>query len=408
MSFFSAIGMGLREIWANKLRSSLTLFCVLLGVASVVLTVGYMQGLTAGWKKGLAARGGVERITVHPADPPDAQEPYAMKSPGHRVSDATAILKNVPHVRYAIPKLEQRMRLRYGGERDGTEVEGSVRETQYVKDIAVERGRFISDLDNLYASNVVVLGSVVRNNLFARDEDPLGKHVRIDGTLYEIIGLLPEYRLMMRSYNMLRWKNDCAYVPINTLLKRVNASPETMGIDVIIDDPKNLADVTLGIRNTLRGIHRGIQDFELDTREEMAANIEETERYQVATGAAVSLITIVIGGIGIMNLMLASINERIREIGIRKAIGARRRDIFIQFSVESVVLCIIGGVIGVGVGLAAIAVLQDLIEKGNVPVFTQLGVIMGFSASVVIGVVSGVYPAVKASRLDPIEALRHE
>ncbi len=408
MSFFSAIGMGLREIWANKVRSSLTLFCVLLGVASVVLTVGYMQGLTAGRKKGLAARGGVERITVRLNAPPDEQEAFAMRSPGHRVSDAAEILKHVPQVRYAIPKLEQRMRLHYGSKRDGTEVEGCVRDSQFVKDLTVERGRFISDLDNLYASNVVVLGSRVRENLFARDEDPLGKYVRMGGTLYEVIGLLPEYRHMMRGYNMLYWKNDAAYVPINTLVERVNASPETMGIDIIIDDAKNLADATIGISNTLRGLHRGIEDFRLDTREEMAADLEETERNQVSTGAAVSLITIVIGGIGIMNLMLASINERIREIGIRKAIGARRRDIFIQFSVESVVLCIIGGMIGVGIGLAAIAVLQEIIEKGNVPVFTNLGVVMGFTASVVIGIVSGVYPAVKASRLDPIEALRHE
>ncbi|CAN5359299.1 ABC transporter permease [soil metagenome] len=409
MRIISAILMGIREIWANKLRSFLTLFCVLLGVASVVVTVGYMRGLTASWRESLKERGGVEKISVSRGRVSNEQEAISFLSPGLKISDAEAILRDCPHVRYATPVLEPSDGTLYRGRnRDRTDIEGVYPESAIIENFEVVSGRFITDIDNERLHQVAVIGQSVYERLFDPGDDPIGEYVYHGGLAFEVVGLLKSYELTMGSWNALHWKNDICFMPLATVQKKITGDDSITGIDVVVDDPKYVPQTVEAATNILRRLHRGIEDVRMRTNEEMAETLEKQERSQVATGAAVSLITIIIGGIGIMNLMLASINERVREIGIRKAIGARRRDLFFQFSVESVTLCVIGGVLGVMAGQGVIHLLQELIEEGNKPIYTTLGVVMGFSASVVIGILAGIYPAVKAARMDPIEALRHE
>lgn len=409
MTIFGAIFMGLREIWAHKLRSFLTMFCVMLGVTSVVVTVGYMRGLTAGWKESLKQRGGVEKLSLRVGRVPSEQRHLAILSPGHTLADAEAVQRHVGHVKHAIPVVLLDNAVLYRGrKRDRTDMEGVLPEARKLENFEVASGRFITDADNLGAKQVMVLGNYVYENLFEPGEDPIGQKVMYEGLPFDVVGLLKEYELNMGKYNALHWKNDLVFIPLTTAQKRVNGTSATSGMDILVDDARNVPLAVDGVENTLRGMHRGIEDFYLRTNEGWSEDLEKQEKNQVATGAAVSLITILIGGIGIMNLMLASINERVREIGIRKAIGARKRDLFFQFSVESVTLCVLGGLTGVMAGQGITHLLRKVIEEGTKPEFTMLGVVMGFVASVVIGILAGLYPAVKAARMDPIEALRHE
>jgi len=408
MSIFSAIWMGFREVWANKLRSFLTLFCVLLGVASVVVTVAYMRGLTARWKEGLKEGGGIEKLSVRKFRVPAEKAHLAGLSPGHTIADADAVRKLCPHLVYVSPMTQSVSVIYRGRKRDRTDIEGVYPEARIIENFDLESGRFISDEDIAHRNQVIVIGNMVYDRLFEPGENPIGQKVTFGGLVFEIVGLLKNYELNMGRWNMLRWKNDIAFVPLTTMQHKINGSGETEGMDILVEDAKYIPQVVPAIENILRGMHRGVEDFRVNTNEQRVASLEKTERNQVATGAAVSLITIIIGGIGIMNLMLASINERVREIGIRKALGARRRDVFFQFSVESITLCVLGGIVGVMVGQGVIALLQRFLEVGSKPVYTNLGVIMGFGASVLIGILAGLYPAVKASRMDPIEALRYE
>lgn len=284
--------MGLREIWAHKLRSFLTMFCVMLGVTSVVVTVGYMRGLTAGWKESLKQRGGVEKLSLREGRVPSEQRHLAILSPGHTLADAEAVKRHVGHVKYAIPLVSLDDAVLYRGrKRDRTDVEGVLPEAQELENFELASGRFITDGDNMGAKQVLVLGHAVYERLFEPGEDPLGKSVMYEGLVFKVVGLMVNYELNMGKYNALHWKNDLAFIPMATAQKRVRGTSATSGMDILVDDAKNVPLAVDGVENTLRGMHRGIEDFYLRTNEGWSEDLEKQEKNQVATGAAVSLIT---------------------------------------------------------------------------------------------------------------------
>lgn len=411
MNIFAAITMGLRDIWGHKVRSLLTLFCILLGVTSVVVTVAYMRSLTASWRSYLNERGGLERIRVDHEGLPDELEHLESMSPGRTIDDAIAIRDHVDHVRNvsAVIKLLT-TRIQRGNKyaragRSG--LEAVEPQTLEIKRYEIARGRFIADLDNLRYNQVIVLGTWVRDELFEQYEEPIGQSVVIEGLPFEVVGILKHYA-MEHGRDYLSWKNQAAFIPFATAQRKIRNSNKLDELDVQVTDVAYLDRVVDQITNVVRAIHRGVPDFEADTSESWSEDIERQERNQLTAGGAISLVTIIVGGIGIMNLMLASINERVREIGVRKSVGATSRDIFFQFCVESITLSLVGGVLGVIAGQAVIYWLQQVMTETAPPVFTVFGVIAGFSASVATGLLAGIYPAFRAARLDPIEALRYE
>ena len=268
-------------------------------------------------------------------------------------------------------------------------------------------GRFVTDLDNHLKSQVMVIGTEVVRELFKPNEDPIGEVVQFHGMPFEIVGVMKHYQ-MPRGENWLRWKNDVAFIPLRTAQHKITNSFEIQDLDVKVENVAHLDAAVDQIHNVMLRMHRGVPDFEVSTSENMSENVEKQEKTMLTAGGAISLITMIVGGIGIMNLMLASINERVREIGIRKSVGARPSDIFFQFCVESITLCILGGIAGVLLGQGVIYWLQQTMTESEPPAYTVFGVVAGFTASVTIGVLAGIYPAFRASRLDPIEALRYE
>jgi len=212
------------------------------------------------------------------------------------------------------------------------------------------------------------------------------------------------------DYNVLERKNSVAFAPITTMQRRVSAQDTVDQISVRVDDASNLGKLVEEVKAILARSHRGINDFEVGTAQQSLEYVTSMRRNFFIVGCGVGAITLLVGGIGIMNLMLASINERVREIGIRKAIGAWNRDIFVQFIAEAIALSAVGGLFGVGVGVVCIRMLRRAMMGGNTapPMLSITAIFVGLAFSVVVGVIAGVYPAVRASRLDPIEALRYE
>jgi putative ABC transport system permease protein len=374
MNFFNGIVNGLREIWSHKLRSALTMVCILLGVMSVVLTVGFVNGLFSDWNQWLAEAGGLEKIFVVDQPAPEAQQAIKGRSPGRTMADVRAIQAASRYAKLVSPEMDL----------DGR----------------FQRGR-VTYRARLQGVTPAMPG-----------EDPVGATVRVNGLLCEVIGVGKRYT--MGSDEPEQWnpmeglKNNLAFIPITTMQRKMVGDIPLTHLTLQVPDVSRLHEAVEEVQNILRASHRGIDDFRVRTSEEQLQDLEKMQRNFMLVGMTIGAVTLIIGGIGIMNLMLASINERVREIGIRKALGAWDEDVFLQFMAESVALSLVGGAVGVGAGCGLIEIMQRIPSFSMKPEISLGAVAVGFTFSVITGIVSGIYPAILAARLDPIEALRFE
>jgi len=315
----------------------------------------------------------------------------------------------------------------------------------------IEYGRMFNEIDDDSARAVCVIGTDVRDELFGSpdhlgyDLNPVGEKLNITGQMFTIIGMFKHYESEQerktREYAkanpaqqttgpardrgwggrgrggwVFRVKNNTIYIPLNTMWLRFRAATGTnnepdarlTGMAVKVTSIDQLEPALQQAHNTLLPVHNGIEDFEFQTQEEWADNITKAIKNARLSGGIIAAISLLVGGIGIMNIMLASITERIREIGIRKAIGATFLDVFIQILVESVVIAIIGGAAGLFTSMALVNLLTYISPTDNTPQITFAACLVAFSFSVGIGILAGLFPAFKAARLDPIQALRYE
>lgn len=409
MNLLAGILNGLAEIRAHKLRSLLTILCVLLGVASLVLTVGFVEGMFTSWASSLRERGGIERVTISGVEPPAWQRLSKGSSPGLTEDDAAAIIEMAPHISEVAPEIEERWTRMRAGERETTaRFVGATMESFDVGRYEVARGRAFGSADFTGAEPVVILGSGPAGALFPAGEDPVGQTVYIREIPYRVIGVLRHYEALFGRFNALRWKNEIAFIPLTTFQQRVKGRRQLSSINVRVSDIDSIPEAVDAITNILTARHRGILDFEVRTSEGELASYAETRRNYMLFAAAIGTVSLLVSGIGIMNLMLASITERVREIGIRKAVGARDRDIFLQFVVESVTLSAVGGALGLAAATFLVGFLQGVLPESAQPQLSHSALATGFVFSALTGVLAGLYPAFEAAKHDPIEALRHE
>jgi len=409
MNLLRAIWHGLDQIWAHKLRSLLSLLSVFLGVASLIVIMGFINGLFVGWQTTIYELGGVEKISIFDDYLPIQQSYLQPLSKGRTLEDAQAISKLCHNITAVSPEINLDSMIVAKAKSYHVLTQGITPGVFIINRYAVTKGRTITDWDVQQRSLVAVIGSAVAEALFHPDEDPVGKTISINGVTFTVVGLLKKYSLIRGNYDALETKNKIAFIPITTMKDRIVPSEKLSGLNVEVRDLTYMGQTVQEISNVMIHTHRGLQDFRISTLVDELAEFNSTKGGFEFTGQAIGLVTLLIGGVGITNLMLASVSERIREIGICKAIGATNTDIFIQVLAEAVCLSAIGGALGVGIGVVTIHVLQFVLAQSEFcPLFSLTAGVIGFVFSLLIGGVAGLYPAFQASRLNPIEALRYE
>jgi putative ABC transport system permease protein len=402
--------IALRALRVNKLRSVLTMLGIIIGVGAVIAMVGVGAGAQARVAEQIQSLGSNVIIVLSGSTTAGG----IRWGQGSRLTiteeDAVAIGRELPSVQAAAGSMRGSVQVVFGNLNWATGLQGVMPDYFEVREWDLVDGRFFTPDDMAGATKVVLLGQTTAQNLFG-DADPLGHIVRIKKVPFTVIGVLE--RKGQNSWG--QDQDDVVMVPLSTAKKRVLgvslANARSVGaISIKVRAGEDMAEAERQIRELLRQRHRlqpyQDDDFWIRNLSEILQTQEESSKVMTYLLAAIASVSLLVGGIGIMNIMLVSVTERTREIGLRMAVGARARDILTQFLVEAVTLSLIGGIIGIAVGVASSNAISYLAEWRTILAPESVVVAFGFAAA--IGIFFGFYPARKASRLDPIEALRYE
>jgi len=407
MDLVSILRIAMRALARNKMRSSLTMLGIIIGVGAVIATVGLGQGARQAVQNQIAAMGSNILFVGSGSVNRGGQRTGFGGTKTLVMGDLDAILREIPLVGAGAPMSSTSASLVYENQNWSTRVNGTTPSYFDVRVWAVQRGTVFSQGDVEQAANVIVLGTTVVKNLFG-DTDPIGKTIRVSNLPFRVVGVL-----VSRGYSsggMGGDQDDTAFVPVTTLLKKMTGQTWLNGIilSAVSKDASFAAQpqITALLRDRHR-IRPGMDDdFFVRNMADFAELQDQSSKTMTYLLASVASVSLLVGGIGIMNIMLVSVTERTREIGIRMAIGATEDDVQTQFLIEAVVLSLTGGFIGIALGVGISFLITNLLGWAVLVSSWAIGTAVLFSMAV--GVFFGYYPARKAARLDPIEALRYE
>lgn len=395
-------------ILANKVRSGLTMLGIIIGIGSVIAMVSIGQGsqsqiessiqsigsnliiVTPGFQRGVggggvsAGRGAATTLTQ---------------------ADADAITQEISSITAVAPELSRRYQITAKGTNTNTSVIGTTAAYPAVRNVEVDNGSFITDQQLQGLSKVAVLGPTTRDDLFGAGADPVGQKIKINKIEFTVIGVTKA-----RGGTGFGSQDDMVFVPISTAQRFLAGDAYVNTISIQVSDQKSMAAVQQDVTNLLLSRHNisdpALADFQVQNQQDIAATASTVTNTMTMLLAAIAGISLIVGGIGIMNMMLTTVTERTREIGLRKAIGAKKRDISAQFLAEAIVLTFLGGAIGIILGWVASQLVTQLAGLTTKVSFTS--VLLAFGVSAAIGIIFGYYPARRAANLNPIEALRYE
>ncbi len=405
MSIFMTFLIALKALRRNAMRTALTALGMIIGVSAVIVMVAIGNGARAQIETNIKSAGS-NIINVNAGSGPAGPVRMGIgNTTTLRVEDAEAVRKEVAGIRYLSPGVNLRSQVISDTSNWGTQIQGTGDELPLIRSWPAERGGFFTEQDVRSAAKVAVLGSVVRDQLFGPGTDPTGSQIRIKNQPFKVIGVLGKKGQAAMGQD----QDDTVFIPYTTAQKKLQGIQHIQNMVIQAEDGVPLARVQASITALLRIRHKlnGDQDdFNVRTQDEMTSMLTSTTDTMTGLLAGIAAVSLVVGGIGIMNIMLVSVTERTREIGLRLSLGARDIDVLMQFLVEAVVLSLAGGAIGLAIGIGASYGIGRVF--GWPTVVSSNAVLLSFAFSAAIGVFFGFYPARKAAAMNPIEALRYE
>lgn len=423
--------LGAKSLWMHRLRSTLTMLGIIFGVSSVVAMLAIGEGASRDAQEKISQLGS-RNIIIKTVSPPEDKsavgQQQTMKEYGLTYDDAERFQGAIPDVRVLVPNRVLSDQALYRNNRVSVEIVGTVPWYPEISQLRTVYGRFITGVDTNYKQGVCVVDEQVRKELFSFD-DPLGQMVKLGSDYYRVIGIVNAQKTTTSAAEVQQQSASGGngsganvgkiYIPLTTARTRFGETSVQMGgnsgmmlerveLQEIIVQSKSIDQVPYtnrSVKTILARFHKK-NDYEIIVPLELMQRARDVQRIFTIVLGSIAAISLIVGGIGIMNIMMATVSERTREIGIRRALGARKRDIIMQFLSETLILTLCGGILGMAVG----AIIPTLVSHfGQMrTVITPGSLIMAFGISAAVGIAFGIYPAYRAANMDPIESLRHE
>ncbi|MBR5650915.1 MAG: ABC transporter permease [Bacteroidales bacterium] len=398
--------ISLKALANNKLRTFLTMLGIIIGVGSVITMLAIGQGSKKSIQSQISEMGS-NMIMIHPgAQRRGGVRMDASSMQTLKLTDYKSIVSDAQYVSYVSPVVQSNGQFIYGSNNYPSSIYGVDADYLEIRQLSVEEGELFTDLDVQTNAKVCVIGKTIADNLFTNGENPIGEVIRFNKIPFKIIGVLKS-----KGYNSMGMDQDAVVLtPYTTVMKRILAVTylESIYCSAVSEDmtEKAIDELTEILRENHKLLANDEDDFTIRSQQELSSMMSSTTDTLTILLSCVAAISLIVGGIGIMNIMYVSVTERTKEIGLRMSVGARGRDILTQFLIEAVLISIAGGLIGVLLGVLASVTIKMF---AGWPTYIQLwSVIMSFGVCTLTGVFFGWYPAKKASRLDPIEAIRYE
>ena len=409
MIILETIALGIEQLRTHKLRAALSILGILISVGSVTGIVSLGEGLRTVVTEQFVKQGGPNQISVR------SPRQYYRNQKGRWVRrnweeylenrDMEFLSQASSYIDFVVPIIYMDREVKYRNATASARIRASNQHHYKIENWQIAKGRFISEDDVKYASKVTVIGPELAKDLYGK-ENPVGKELKISGDRYLVVGMLSELKFFGGT------NERHMVVPYTTAQKRIFGNDRVSRFFVITKSPEYVDEVSRQIRYVMRSLHEHADEFEIRTGEGQIQQFNRVVSILKVVAGGIAGISLLVGGIGIMNIMLVSVTERTREIGIRMALGAKRRTILFQFILESIVLCLFGGglgiLLGIGLGAGLSAWIKSLTPVPFESIVSPGLMIFAVLYSACIGLFFGVYPAYRAMKLDPIEALRYE
>ena len=406
ISLKESIIVGLSDFWSRKIRSLVTIVGIVLGTMSIIVVLSLVKGINKKTLEWMMERGGLSKISVYRnwnyEKQADVKNYFTLK-------EINLIRSLVPEAKYFNPQIREWVNYSYGENTSRGSIYGVIPDFKKIEEWDVEAGRFISGFDIKQNSDVIAIGTKVKEELFG-NKKAVGQFITAGKRRVQVIGVM-QHRFMDNSGNIgndnaLAYLNRRTFVPLSTMIHKGTGEDRISSFTVKAKDAESAPELRQKLEAIILNLRFGEPVFTIESAQEEAEKMAENAKKFRIIFFLISAISLLVGGIVIMNIMLASIQERTREIGIRLTVGARRIDIFVQFLVQTILVTTIGGILGIVSGLSILDIVSKYLNIKLIAGFSMM--IIAITVSAGIGFIFGISPAIKASKLDPVVALRHE